>query len=517
MATIKKTAILITIITIGSKLLGFGREILLAYFYGTSYIVDSYLMAISIPSMLFGWINSVGVSYTPIYSEIRAIYDEEKSVKFTNNLITLIFIIAIFLTILGITFSKQIVSIAAPGFKGETYYLTIDFLKISMFTIIFTSIIQILIAFLNCNYKFIHSNIANLVISSTQMLFIFFSGKGGDKILIYGVLISHVLQLIILYFLSKRNELNYKFELDISSEVKRAFLVAGPIFISSMILQISIFVDKMFASKLNEGSISALNYSANIQQFIFYVFSVAIITMIYPILSNSIAENNLLKVKSIFSKAINFIIILFVPITIGAVILSKPAIEFVYERGEFGQESTIMTATALIMYSLGLLPLAIREVITKVFYSMQDTKSAMYISIVAVLVDIILNILLIKPFAHNGLALATSLSAILSLPLYFLVLRKKIGNIGLKNSLLVLLKSFLSGLIMAFVVINIFNYCSAIFNGGKLFDLLNIMITVIVGGIIYFFSMMFMKVNEMKFFTDIINDVFRKIIRIKYK
>jgi putative peptidoglycan lipid II flippase len=504
MSSLKKTAILITIITLGSKVLGFAREIILAYFYGTSYIVDCYLMASAIPSMLFGWLNSVGVSYIPIYTEIKANNGEENANKFTNNLISIIFLASIFLAILGLMFGKQIVSVAAPGFKGETYDLTVSFLNVSIWTVIFTSLVQVFMAYLNCNDKFIQSNISNLVISSTQMFFIFLGGLFNDYIIIYGVLFSHIMHLVALSVFSKNSGFRFKFNAQISNEIKKAFIIAGPIFVSSMIIQINLFIDKTFASQLNEGSISALNYSANIHRFVFYIFSIAITTMIYPLLSKSIAENNIIKVKNLFSKALNIIIILFVPVTIGAIILSKPAISFVYERGKFGYDSTIMTSSAFVMYTIGLLPLAAREIVTRVFYSLQDTKITMYISMFAVLINIFLNFLLVKPLGHSGLALATSLSAIITLPLLFIMLRKKIGNLGLKNSIILLIKSCISGTLMGVAVYFSYKYFSGILGNGSLYLLINIIISVLIGGLTYFGLMIVMKVKEMNFFTDII-------------
>lgn len=513
MSSLKKTAIIITIITLGSKLLGFGREIVLAYFYGTSYIVDVYLMASSIPGIVFGWLTTIAVSYTPIYTDIRSNLGEERSHRFTNNLISIVICCAIVCVLFGLIFSKQIVYITAPGFKGEAYNLTVRFLKVSLWTIIFNSIVQILTAYLNCNNKFIQSNISTLVISSTQLAVIFVSGLFGEHILIYGILFSSILHLIIVYIFSNKNGFRYKFEIKKTPEIEKAFIIVVPIFISSMIMQINTFVDKMFASQLVEGSIAALNYSAIIRAFIFYIFTMAITTMIYPMLSQSIAENNMNRVKDIFSKGINIIIILFVPITIGAIILSEPAISFVYERGEFSHASTIMTSTAFVMYTIGLLALALRDVITKVFYSLQDTKSTMYVGIVAVMLNIVLNMILIKPLGHNGLALATSLSELITLPLFFILLRKKIGNIGLKDSLVLFIKASIAGIFMGIVVYFSYKYFSTILGTGRIYMLLIIVITSCLGGLLYFILMVVMKVKEMEFFTDIIKDVVRKIKR----
>ena len=512
MSNIKKTALIITIISLGSKLLGFFREVVLAYFYGTSYVVDAYLMAIAIPSIIFGWLTSLSVSYTPIYTDIRVKLGEDKSTKFTDNIISIAVTLSFVCAMLGMIFSKQLVDIAAPGFEGEVYDLTNWFVKISVFSTVFTVFAQILMSYLNCNDKFIQSNISTLVISSTQLLVIYLSSKLGKEVLIFGTVMSNFVQLVVLYVFSSRNGYRFKYELKITPEIKQAFVILIPIFISSMLDQINNFVNKAFASGLGEGSVSALNYSAVIRTFIFYVFTIAITTMIYPMLSKSMAENDLKTVKRTIAKSVDIIIILFVPITIGAFLLSEPAVSFIYERGEFGHDSTLMTSMALQMYSLGLVALALRNVITKVFYSMQDTKSTMYISVFTVGLCVLFSAILIKLMGHVGLALASSLAETLTIPLFFYFLHKRLGSLGMKNSLNILIKSSISSAVMGAVVYFVFKYASAALAGGKLFTLLSMIISAAAGVLVYFALMVIMKVKEMDFFTDIIKNVWHKIL-----
>lgn len=511
MSTIKKTAIIITIISLCTKLLGFGREIVLAYFYGTSYIVDSYLMAVAIPGIIFGWLTSLSVSYTPVYTDIRVNLGEEKAKNFTNNIISIALTLSAICAIFGCIFSQYLVKIAAPGFEGEVYNLTNTFVKVSVFTTIFNVSAQILVSYLNCDNKFIQSNISTLVISSTQLVVIYLSSKIGKEFLIYGTVLSNFVQLALLYIFSYKNGFIYKFELKITQEIKQAFIILMPIFISSMLTQINNFVNKMFASGLSEGSIASLNYSMIIRTFIFYIFTIALTTMIYPMLSKSMAENNIQSVKSMISKAVNILVILFVPITIGAILLSEPAISFVYERGKFNHESTINTAIAFQMYSISLLPLALRDVITKVFYSMKDTKSTMHVSVFTVGLCVAFSIILVKPLGHVGLALATSLAETITIPLFFYFLRKRLGNLGMKNSIIIFLKSAIASAVMGVVVYLTIKYISPILPAGKIYKLISIGISAGCGGITYFILMLLLKVKEMDFFTKTIKSIFIKL------
>lgn len=511
MSSLKKTALIITIISLICKLFGFGREVVLAYFFGTSFVVDAYLMASSIPAILFGWLESLSVSFTPIYTDIREKHGKEKSKQFTNITMSLIFVIAMICIGITLIFNRQIVSIAASGFKGEVFELTSRFLNISVWIVFFITPIKILIAYLNCNDGFIQSSVSTLVVSSIQLLTIVFAGLFNNMLLIYGILISNIIHFIVVYIFSYKKGFKLKPKLIFVPEIKQSLIIVVPIFISSMILQIGNFMDKSFASILAEGSIAALSYGHIMFNFIFSIFSVAITTMIYPMLSQSTAEGNMEKLKNIFSKGTNITMILFMPITVGAIILAKPAISFVFERGEFGASSTMSTTSAFIMYTIGLLAVALREVIIKVFYSLKETKATMFISILALGLDLMFNIILIKPMGHAGLALGTSLSAIITIPIFFIVLRKKLGSLGLKSTLILFLKSCISALVMGIIVYFGFNYLSVAFGVGKMGMILSIILSAGFGGMIYFIVMIIFKIKEMGFFTDIIKKFISKI------
>lgn len=512
MPSIRKTAVIITVISLVCKFFGFGREMILAYFFGTTYIVDAYLVANNLPIILFGFLVSISYSFTPIYKDIKHNIGFKESNAFVNNILSIILLIAVIGIFLGIIFNKQIVSIAAPGFSGEVFDLTTYYFNISIWLILFMSPIQILIAFLNCNGKFVSSNISLLAISIGQFITVIIAGIiNNSSILVYGAILANILQLSILYFFSKRQGYKSKYDFKISPEIKKAFMMVIPIMLNGMATQINIFVDKSFASKLVEGSIAALNYGHLLSEFILVVFSMAITTMIYPILSQKVAEKRLDDVKNIFIKAVNVIIILFIPLTIGSIILASPAISFVFERGEFNNNSTVMTTLAFIMYSIGLLALALREVITKVFFSMQDTKSILLIGVFAVALNILFNILLIKHMGHSGLALATSLSAIISIPIFFIKLRKRLGSLSLKKTLLLFIKSCIATSFMGIVVYIVSNWTLSILFLNKLNILFSISLSAVIGCILYFVIMILLKVKEMDFFIDTFKNIFVKL------
>ena len=156
MRTAAQTAALMAILTLISKAFGFVREMVMANFFGTTYITDAYVMAFAIPMIIFGGIfGSVATAYMPLFSRISENEGEKAGSKFTSEVINLLLIVSIFAAIIGIIFSDQIVSLFASGFSGETARLTSFFTKVTFCYILFTSIAGILEEYLQYKGTFL--------------------------------------------------------------------------------------------------------------------------------------------------------------------------------------------------------------------------------------------------------------------------------------------------------------------------------------------------------------------------
>lgn len=504
MASFKKTALIITILTFLSKLIGFGREILLANFFGTSYIIDSYQMASSIPTIIFGGlVGMIAFSYVPIYSEINEIEGREKALEYTNKSVNITFVLSIFLSIIGIVFSKQIVSVFASGFEGDVYDLTVRFLRIIMLILISYSFNRLINSFLHCNEKFISAKLADFVVNIVNITFIIIAGLFDYYYLIFGVLLADISRAFTGYFISRKNGYKFKIDLDFKDDrIIKTLKVSLPIFIGSMAYQINSFVDKSIASRLPEGSISSLTYSNRVSMLIYSLLTIAVLTMLYPKLSKLSAEGNIEAFKKLLINSINFILIIMIPIIIGAIILSKPIIVLLYERGNFDSQSTLLTTSAFVFYSIGLIGIALKDLLTRSFFSIKNTKTPMYIGFFSVALNITLNLILVNYMGHNGLALATSITALVTTIPLILALKTKIGSLGLLNSVRVLLKTSVSGLVMGLILFKVYPIIYSVIGQGFIKEAIGLIITTGIGAFIYFLGLYILKLKEMdKFFS----------------
>ncbi len=264
----------------------------------------------------------------------------------------------------------------------------------------------------------------------------------------------------------------------------------------SAVRQINAVIDKTLASELVDGSISALTYSNRISDMVITVFVMAITTVVFPMLSDAFSQGDKDQVKGILNEGVNIILLITVPATIGMMILSKPIVYVFFERGAFDATATAMTSSALFFYSIGLIGSAMRMMLNKVFYSFQDTKTPMINGAIAVVLNVVLNLLFIRFMAHDGLALATSISAIFTAFLLFVDLRKKMGPIGMTKMLITFIKVALATLIMGIVVYIIYFKLGPLVATNKFMELIMLLISIGFGALVYFIMCIILKVEE---------------------
>ena len=207
--------------------------------------------------------------------------------------------------------------------------------------------------------------------------------------------------------------------------VKRILKLMLPTLFAVSIVQINLLVDTIFASNLADGSISWLYFSDRMVEFPLGVFGIALATVLLPNLSSEHAKKETGKFSSMMDWALRWVFLIAVPAAIGLAVLAVPVLATLFQYGEFTSYATIMSGKSLLAYSLGLPAFILIKVFATGFFSRQDTKTPVKIGAFAMFANIGLNFLLVGQFAHVGLALATSLSAILQAFLLFWLLRKE--------------------------------------------------------------------------------------------
>lgn len=503
----KKTALLLMIITIVSKVLGFTREIALSFFYGASAISDAYLISLTIPNVIFFFIGTgISTGFIPMYSKITHQYGEDEGNRYTNNLVNILLGICTVITIVGVIFTEPIVKLFASGFEGEVLALAIRFTRISLVGIYFTGLIYVFNGFLQIKGNYAAPALIGFPLNIVTILFIIISSKVNTVLLPLGTILAAATQLLFLIPFLYRKKYKHRFVFDLKDQhIKNMLHLALPIIIGVSVNQINVLVDRTIASQLAVGGISALNYANKLNGFIQGIFVISVSTAMYPLISKMAAEGNYNGLKKSIAEAIGSINLLVIPATIGAIIFAEPVVRLLFGRGAFDQQAISMTSVALLFYSIGMVGFGLREILSRAFYSMQDTKTPMINAAIALTINIVLNIILSRFLGIGGLALATSISAIFCTGLLFLSLRKKIGSFGMREISISFLKILGASLVMGLIAKLVYNTLLQ-----KVSANLALIMSIGIGGLIYFIIIYFMKIDEVDTIISAVKNKLKK-------
>lgn len=513
MSKVAKATVGLMIATIIAKVLGFGRELVLASAYGASMYSDAYLTAMNIPTVLFTIIGTtLGTVLIPMYFEVNRDLGEKKALSFTNNVFNTVIILCIFLAIIGFLFTEQLVKVFAMGFEGETLKVAIDFTRITITSIVFTGLSYVMTAYLQIKNNFTIPGLASVPKNVIIIASIILSIKLNPYIMIWGTLFALASEFLFQFPFAIKNGYKYQPYVNIKDKyIKKMSWLIAPVLIGVAVNQINTMVDRTLASTLAEGSISALNYANKLNGFVMALFITSVGAVIYPMLSKLSSEDNKEKFTSSVVQSINSVILLVIPISFGAMALATPIVKLLFQRGEFDARATSMTAIALTMYSIGMVAFGLRDILGKVFYALQDTKTPMINGAIAMIMNIVLNILFVKYLKIAGLAFATSISAIVCIFLLFGSLKKKMGYFGQDKIIKTTIKSIISAVVMGVVTYFAYNMLSNLLGVGSIKEVISLAISVGIGAITYGILVILLKVDEVSIITSMIKKKINKI------
>ena len=493
--SILKDTILIIFVGILAKFSSFISEVILAAYLGVTYQSDAYYMIWSIHSVVYPMM-SIGIwqVFLPLYKSYITKNEKEKAFALTNKSLSFFIIFSCLIVLLLFIFAPVFISIVAPGFQNETKKLCIKLVRISAPMYIFIVASSVYASILQCHNKFFGSQIREVVSHiPTILAAIFFYKTFGIEVMAIALVVAAISRLFIEFpFISW----GYKFHIDYkfnSSDFKLMLKRLPSALISAGVAQLNALIDKSMASTLKIGTISILNYGHKLTNVFSGLLSSAVATALYPHIIELITMNKKDELDTLMVKIISIFCVIMCPITIALCLFRRELVSVVFQHGAFDASSTEITANVFALYSLGLLFIASSTVINNIFYGYGNTKTPMYISLVNLVINVILNLLFIKFWKVNGLALATSLSAII---IFFIRLNAAKKYVTLNKELIIttVIKVSAASLIAFIIPRTIFCFYSM----NKYLVLIN---AAVIGLIVYMFIIKLLNVKE---FNDLV-------------
>lgn len=440
------------VLTIVSKFSGFLRDLTLAYFYGASEISDVFLLSISIPTVVFGVVAAgISTGYIPLYSRITEQSGEKAALEYTSNLINILLISTTFIVILALIFTEHLVKVFAIGFEGEILALAVMFTRFSIFGIYFTLVTRILSAYLNYKKIFAVPSLIGIPMNLVLIVAIILSSMSEwIYILAMANVVALFVQFLITLFFAYRYSFRFQRVLRPRDKyIKEMTVLAFPVILGSGVSQVNRLIDRSLASWISVGGISSINYANTLNTSFLGIFVSSFVTVFYPDISRKAARGDMAGLKHTLNQTILGVLILIIPATIGAMMFAEPIVRFLFDRGAFDETAVTLTTSAFFFYSLGLAGTGINLILTRTFYALQDTKAPMINSAIGMSINIVLNFLLAPILGIGGLALATSLSALMTVLLLTRGLRRKLGRLNLTHLIPTALKISAAALVAA--------------------------------------------------------------------
>jgi putative peptidoglycan lipid II flippase len=466
---VTKAAGVVGTATLLSRVLGFIRDVVIAWIFGAGFSTDAFFVAFRIPNLLRRLFaeGSLTIAFIPIFTEYLTNTGKEEAFKLAGSAFRVLSILLVVVALLGIALSPLIVKVIAPGFleTPEKFALTVTLTRIVFPYIFFIGLVALSMGILNALGHFTAPALApvflNLaMIGSVFLISPYLPGSIPPVVgLAVGVIIGGVLQLIFqIPFLVGKGCYFWKKTRLFHPGLKKIGLLMVPAVFGAAVYQINILINTLLASLLPEGSVSYLYYADRLVQFPLGIFAVAIATAVLPSLSKQAVVRDFDGLKETFIYAIQLVFFITIPAMVGLVLLREPIVVLLFKRGAFGLKASRLTAYALLYYGIGLWAFSAVRILYATFYALQDTRTPVRMAMISIAANIVLGIILMRPLLHGGLALATSLASMLNFGLLLRALGRKLGPLGLMRIAASLGKTAVCSGIMGAVVWIAANY-----------------------------------------------------------
>ena len=472
-------------ITAVSRVFGFARDMAYSHFFGASALFDAWTIAFKIPNLarrLFGE-GAASASLIPIYSE-ELHKNPEQAKQLVNTVVTVLFVILAAMVLIG----QGIIWGYYKFFSstGDTK-LVLSLSSIMLPYMLLVCMVAILAGILQVHRHFAAPAAAPIVLNICIISSILLTGwvfkiKAEQQVFFvaFAVLVAGVLQIAILLPPLRSAGVSIRLGWHIHSDAFRKIIILmGPMILGLTVTQINTLADDLIAwwfssspekglsfillgryiqYPLERGSVSHLYYAQRLYQLPLGVFGISLATAIFPIMSSYAARKDFTGLAKTVSQGLRSAIFIAIPATIGLVVISRPLISVAFEHGQFVRDDTGIVALTLLFYAFGLCGYFAQQVLTRAFYSMQDSKTPMISALIAVIANIFLNLTLIWFLKTGGLAFSTAICSYLQVVILVVFLRRSLRKRDSDTSILdgfalTLLKTIAATLCMALVIL----------------------------------------------------------------
>ncbi len=405
--------------TIGSRVVGFIREMLMATYLGAGAMTDAIVFAMKLPSFLRRLFaeGAFNAAFVPLFAGALAKEGEDKARTLAEDILTWLTITLTVLVVIVELFLPQIMSVIAPGFTKtpDRLHLAIEYTRLTFPFILFISLTALYSGILNSLERFaaVASSpmMGNVAIIASVYLITAFHGEPGEAFAV-GVTACGVVQLLWVLLPAHQAGFGLRPRLPrLTPEVKKFLKLFAPAAAGSGVVQVNLLVDMLVASMLPAGGMSYLHYADRLNQLPLSVLGTAVGTALLPLLVKQLRMGEHDQAMESQNLALEYALLLTLPAMVGLIFLAYPLIEVLFQHGKFGETETRETAKTLMALAVGLPAYVMIKIFSSTFFAREDTFTPVAVGVGSMALNLILNLMLIESLQHVGLAVATAFSA----------------------------------------------------------------------------------------------------------
>lgn len=508
-SSVLQAAGMLTVMMALSRILGFVRDISVSSAFGISWQADAYSAAFTIPDLIYFALVGGGLSsaFIPVFSSYLANGKEEDSAIMASTVLNIVGLAALGLVALGLLFTPQLVDFMLDFTEERTMTLTVVLTRIMFAQCFFMCLAGIAQGILQCYKEFtipaLGAVVYNIAIIVIGLLLYRQVGIMGFTI---GVVVGAALNLLMQVRALRQYGFGYRFVLQLHHPgVKRFFLLLLPVVLGLSMNEINLVVIQNLASSLGDGVVYALKQAQRIMMLPVGIFAAAIGLSFFPTMTDNVAKGEMGAYKQNLTMGLRMILFITLPASVGMMVLSHPMTRAMYQQFETTSAQVQLVSVILIFYCIGIVGYSAQQILNRGFYAVQDTKSPVLINGFVLLCNIVFSVILVKLLAHRGLALAYSISGLLSMAVLGLALRRKIGPYGGRSLVKATLQSVIASALMGVVVYIVSVGLEQVLDvSSKLMQIGQVCICVGVGALVYAVLAVVMRMEEAQLMLNLV-------------
>lgn len=456
-----RSAGLFGLATMASRILGLVRDQVLAYYFGAGDAMDAFRMAFRIPNVvrdLFAE-GAMSAAFVPTFTRELTNGGKPRAWRLANSVVTALILVTGVLVTLGIIYAETLVRLYAEGFEAVPgkVELTVFMARLMTPFLTLVAVAAVFMGMLNAlGHFFVPAlspamfNVATIVITVALVPYAERFGLQPIVLVAFATLAGGLGQLAIQWRPLRLEGYSYRPRLDVRDPaLGQVLLLMGPGTIGMAATQINVFVNTHFAANEGTGAISWLDYAFRVMYLPIGLFGVSIAAASTPALSRLAAQNNTAVMRSTVASAIGLMLALNVPATLGLIALAAPIVALIFEHGRFTSSDTASTARALQFYAVGLVGYSVVRIVSPAFYALHKSRIPVMASITSVVANVVFAIVFVRWLGFAGLALGTSLAAILNAAIQLFMLSRELGGIEARRIAISLAKALVAATLMA--------------------------------------------------------------------